>query len=68
VYKGSTTRVGAGRVQKSQGRRWDRPRQLRVHCSERCLAPDPHRMVNVIISVIIGTRPIQQVVVSQSLG
>jgi len=25
-------------------------------------------MVNVIISVIIGTRPIQQVVVSQSLG
>jgi len=25
-------------------------------------------MINVIISVIIGTRPIQQVVVSQSLG
>jgi hypothetical protein len=40
VHKGSTTRVGAGRVQKSQGRRWDRPRQLRVHCSERCLAPE----------------------------
>jgi hypothetical protein len=38
------------------------------HYLERCLALEAYHMINVITSVIIGARPIQQGVVSQSLG
>jgi hypothetical protein len=44
------------------------PSKLHVHCPERYLSQKPHHIVNVIVSVIISARPIQQGVMSQSLG